>query len=178
MERRIEIPEGVHVNLENRKVIVKGSKGELSRSFSDPRFNKMVKIEKNGNEVVVSGDDKRKVKAFVGTVESHILNMIDGVVNGYQYKMKILYTHFPINIEIKGDSVLIRNFLGEKGARVAKITGKVDVKVQKDEIILTGINKEDAGQTAANIERACKISKRDRRIFVDGIFIQGWKVAE
>lgn len=172
LEKKIPVPESVEVKVEGKKVSMKGSKGELKRDFSDPRFEKSFSIEKAGDEVVVKGtNDTKKLRAMVGTAEAHIKNMIKGVSMGYRYTMKIFYTHFPINITIKDGEVQIRNFLGEKGARVAKLAGRTEAKIEKDEILLTGADKEDLGQSAANIERACKISKRDRRIFQDGIYL-------
>ncbi len=173
-ERNIEMPPEVSVTISGMKVKVSGPKGELTKSFDDPRLNRMVAVEKSDNSVVVkTSSQKRKMKAVAGTIAKHIKNMALGVTTGYKYTMKILYTHFPINVTVKDKEVQIRNFFGEKGARVAKVVGKVDVKIDKDEITLTGINIEDVGQTAANIEQACRLSGRDRRIFQDGIYITG-----
>lgn len=66
---------------------------------------------------------------------------------------------------------MINNFLGEKQPRVARILEGVTVKIGNDEVILTGIDKEKVGNTAANIERATRITKRDPRVFQDGIYI-------
>ena len=50
--------------------------------------------------------------------------------------------------------------------------GEVQVRVEnKVDVIVSGADREKVGQTAANIERACKIRKRDRRVFQDGIYI-------
>ena len=114
--------------------------------------------------------DRRK-KALVGTIASHIENMIIGVTKKFYYKLKIIYTHFPVNVRIEGDTLYIENFLGEKAPRKAKILSGVDVKLSKDEITLEGIDIEKVGQTAANIEQATKVRGRDRRVFIDGIYI-------
>ena len=48
----------------------------------------------------------------------------------------------------------------------------VEVKIQnKTEVIVSGIDKEAVGQTAANIERSTTVKKRDRRVFQDGIYL-------
>ena len=60
----------------------------------------------------------------------------------------------------------------EKTPRKAKILGDTKVEVKGQEVIVSGSNKEDTGQTAANIETACRLNKYDRRIFQDGIYIQ------
>jgi len=75
---------------------------------------------------------------------------------------------FPIKVNVEGSHVVIGNFLGERSNRKADIVGQTKVQVDKDEIIVTGINKENVGHTAANIERAAKVQGFDRRVFQDG----------
>lgn len=172
MKKVVEIPNGAEVSVEGRKVIVKGSKGTVEKDFSNPVYDRFVKFGvEDGKFYVEPSVERRDVKALVGTIESHVKNMIKGVTEGYTCIMKIHYLHFPINVTVKGDEVHIKNFLGEKGDRIAKIVNGVKVSVGKDEITITGINKEDVGQTAANIEQICYVKNKDRRVFQDGIFI-------
>ena len=103
--------------------------------------------------------------------DSHIRNMITGVTKGFTYKMKIIFTHFPIQVNVEGDKVVIRNFLGERAPRVAKILPGVKVEVQKEDVLVKGIDIEAVGQTAANIEQATKVKGKDIRVFLDGIYI-------
>ena len=172
VEKIINIPEGVEIAVDEREILVKGPKGEIRKNFDYPRYNKVVSISRSVNAVKVSSEsDKRKIKAIVGTFSRHISNMILGVTKGFRCTMKVYYSHFPISVSVKGNEVHIKNFIGEKGARVANIVGSVSVNVGKDEIIVSGTDVESVGQTAANIEQACALSRRDRRIFQDGIFI-------
>ena len=173
MEKKIAIPKDIVVEIDKMKIKVKGPKGELEKDFDSPFFNDIISMEKNSEIVIKSNTDKRKLTAMVGTICSHINNMIVGVTVGFSYKMKIFYSHFPMSITVKDVNVEIRNFLGEKGARIAKIVGDTSIKVEKDELILEGINIEGIGQTCANIERACKLGKKDRRVFLDGIYLSG-----
>jgi large subunit ribosomal protein L6 len=178
-EKSVKILEGVEIELTDKHVVIKGPKGSLSRDFSDPRFDRFITITKKDDEIVISSSSSnRKLKAFVGTIAAHIMNMMKGVCSGWRYKMKIFHTHFPITVDVKGDQIFIRNFLGEKGSRVAQIVGSAKITVQKDDLFIEGIDKEALGQTAVNIERACKLSGRDRRIFLDGIYIVGVEPAE
>ncbi len=172
MEKKIEIPEGVEVKVEGFKIAVKGPKGELERDFTSPLFRDYIEIKvEEGNVVVRSSVDRRKIKAMTGTITAHIRNMIKGVTQGYVYKLKAVYVHFPMTVEVKGDEVIIKNFLGEKTPRKAKIVGNVSVKVQGQEIIVEGVDKDAVGQTAANIEQAVRVTQLDRRIFQDGIYL-------
>jgi large subunit ribosomal protein L6 len=97
--------------------------------------------------------------------------MLVGATKGFEYKMKIVYAHFPIKTAIKGDTFVIENFLGEKFPRKTKILGVTKVQVKGDQVVLNGPNVEDVGQTAANIEKATKIKGFDPRVFQDGIYI-------
>ncbi len=169
VREEISIPEGVSVEINGKEVRVKGPKGEVVRNFS---FARNVRILKEDNKVVVeSYFAKRKQKAVTYSIAAHIQNMIDGVTKGFRYKLKIIYSHFPVTVKVEGDKVVIENFLGEKAPRIAKIVGNVKVTVTKQDIIVEGVNIEEVGQTAANIERATKIKDLDRRVFVDGIYI-------
>jgi len=67
--------------------------------------------------------------------------------------------------------VVISNFLGEKIPRKANILKDVKVQLDNDILIVEGLDKEKTAQTAANIERATRITNRDRRVFQDGCYI-------
>jgi large subunit ribosomal protein L6 len=67
--------------------------------------------------------------------------------------------------------VIIENFLGEKSPRRTKIVGRAEVRVKGNEIVVTGIDKEECGQTAANLEQATRVKNLDPRVFQDGIYI-------
>jgi large subunit ribosomal protein L6 len=168
LKDEIEIPEKAQVSLHEGVVKVKGPQGEVSKRLVHPR----VKVEVKGKRVVVSSEMPRKrEKALVGTYGAHIRNMLVGATKGFEYKMKIVYAHFPIKTSIKGDIFVIENFLGEKFPRKTRILGATKVQVKGDQVVLTGPNVEDVGQTAANIERATKIKGFDPRVFQDGIYI-------
>ncbi|MEM3608983.1 MAG: 50S ribosomal protein L6 [Candidatus Bathyarchaeia archaeon] len=168
ISRTIQVPEDVEVTVEGRKVTVKGAKGTLTRDFSQAP----VSIEVNGKTIRVWAEWPRKKEAsLVGTVCSHIQNMITGVRKGFSYKLKIVFSHFPISVKVKDKVVLIENFTGERNPRKAKIIGDVQVKVQSEDIIVQGVNIEDVSQTAANIEQATKVKRKDPRVFLDGIYV-------
>jgi large subunit ribosomal protein L6 len=164
----IEIPEGVEANLEEGTLIVKGPEGENKRSFNTKGFEfeiKDKKIRLGGKKIT------KKEKKIINTSLAHIKNMLEGVQKKFEYQLKICFSHFPISVEIKEGEALIKNFLGEKIPRKVKILRGVEVSTEDSIIKISSINREDAGQTAANFESSTKIRKKDRRIFQDGIFI-------
>jgi len=168
ISRTIQVPDGVEVNLAGRKITVKGEKGTLTRDFSYVPIS----IDASGQTVRVWAEwPRKKEAALVGTVHSHIQNMILGVQKGFSCKLKIVFSHFPISAKVQGKTVLIENFTGERRARKAKILGDVQVKAQSEDIIVQGLNLEDVSQTAANIEQATKVKRKDPRVFLDGIFV-------
>lgn len=125
--------------MKNRRVTVKGPRGVLVRKFRD-----QLEMSIKGKQLTVQKwFGNRKELATVRTICSHIENMIKGVTRGYQYKMRSVYAHFPINVTTnKENSVVeIRNFLGEKYVRrVEMLAGVtcVNSTAQKDELILEG----------------------------------------
>lgn len=164
----IQVPAEVEVSLEGRKITVKGPKGTLTRDFS----HEPVSIELNGKLVKTWVEwPRKKESALVGTINSHIQNMITGVTKGFTYKLKIVFSHFPISVKLKEKTVLVENFTGERSPRKSKIIGEVKVKIQGEDVIVQGINLEDVSQTAANVEQATKVKRKDPRIFLDGLYV-------
>ncbi|MEK6833047.1 MAG: 50S ribosomal protein L6 [Nanoarchaeota archaeon] len=166
--QEIIIPEGVDVKKEGKSIIVKGSNGEASKEFNFGRL----KYEKKDNKIVLScASSTRNDKRMINTITAHLKNLINGVQTKFEYKLKICSSHFPINVEIKGNSVLIKNFLGEKTPRKCTMPKGAEVEVNKDIITVKSSNREIAGQASANFENATKVRNRDRRVFQDGIYI-------
>ena len=167
-QETVKVPKGVNVTLQDGAVKVKGPNGELVRTLRNPH----IKIEKQNDEVVIHADfPRKKTKALVGTYAAHIRNMVAGSQKDWEYKMKIVYAHFPIKVKVQGESITIDNFLGEKTPRKARARKGVKVKATAEEVIVTGADIEAVSQTAANIEQATAVRGFDRRVFQDGIYI-------
>jgi len=167
-EKRMEIPSECNATIEGLTLTVSGPKGTLSREFFQPQLNLAIE----GNEFVASTKvSRKKTRALCGTAVAHFRNMCIGVQHGYEYTMKIVYSHFPITVEAKGDTLIIKNFIGERGVRSARLIGDVKVHTSEDEVVVSGVDIEDVSQSAANIQLATKIRDKDRRIFLDGIYV-------
>jgi large subunit ribosomal protein L6 len=168
MEKSVEIPDGVSVKLEGRELIVSGPRGELRKNLR----GSPVKVELSGTRATFSSEsERRKIKSHAGTWAAHLRNMITGVTQGWEARLKIVYSHFPMKFSVEGNSVKIGNFLGERRDRTARIRGDVKVELQKDVVVLTGSDREEVGQAAAMIELLAKVRGYDRRVFQDGIHI-------
>ncbi len=119
----------------------------------------------------ISKNATKKQKTMMGTFRAHVRNMISGVLKLHYYKLKICSGHFPMNVAVKGNEFIVKNFLGEKVPRIIKIPESVSVKVDGDIVLIESPSKELAGQCATLIEQMTRITNRDRRIFMDGIWM-------
>ena len=142
--------------------------GEQERRFAHPR----VKLQRKDDEISImaNGATKRE-KKMLYTFKAHIQNMIKGETKGFEVCLKICSSHFPMMVSVEGNSVVIKNYLGEKVPRRAKVIAGTEVKVEGAMVTVKGKDIEKVGQTAANIEKATKRTGFDRRRFQDGIYI-------
>ncbi len=170
LQRTIQVPDGVTVSVNGKSVNVKGPLGSLNEDLS----HLPVQLTQNGQEIRVSVTWPRKREiGMLGTAAAHIRNMIKGVTKGYRYNLRTVYAHFPVTVKVdeKTRALKIENFTGEKTPRSAPILDGVKVAVKGDDITVEGINLATVSQTAANIQNATKIKKKDLRVFLDGIYV-------
>jgi len=164
----MKIPEGASFEVRGSAMVAKGPKGEVTKEFD----SRLVKIEVKDGEVVVTPLKKEcsSIKAAVGAVNSHVKNMLAGVGGEHSKKLQVVFAHFPVSMEVRGSEVVIKNFLGEKSVRRAAIVRGAKVDVKGQEVTVHGPDKEAVGQTCSNLLNATKITKRDERVFQDGIY--------
>lgn len=165
--KEIKIPAGVEVTVEPTIIAVKGPKGSVVRVL-----HRDVEVKKVANSIHVSTKDTTaSARALVGTFVSHIKNMIEGVQRPFVYKLKVVTVHFPMTVSLQNGELLVQNFLGEKRPRKVKIPSDVAVMVQGELITVESPDIEIAGMVATKIEQSTRVRKRDRRTFLDGIFM-------
>jgi len=164
----IEIPDDVSAETDHLELTVEGPNGSVTRRLWYPDVE--VTVE-DGVVAIASENEDAKTNATVGTFESHVANMIHGVTDGWEYTMEVYYAHFPMQVTVEGDEVVIENFLGERAQRRTPIRGDTDVQVDGETVRLTGSDKEAVGQTAADIEQLTKVTDKDTRVFQDGVYI-------
>lgn len=168
IEEKIEVPKNVELTIEGNTIRAKGENGETARTFAYPG----IRIRKEDSQVIMEVEQPNKRQmAVVGTIASHIRNMIKGVSEGFVYKLKIFYSHFPMTVKVQGSEVLVENFLGEKTPRKTRLVGKSRLTVKGTEIEVHGHDLEEVAQTAANLEQLTRVKKRDSRVFQDGIYL-------
>ncbi|ORY78062.1 putative RPL9A-ribosomal protein L9.e [Leucosporidium creatinivorum] len=181
-EEELVVPEGVTVAIKARVITVTGPRGTLQKNCQHADMSMRViaptpnSVKKEWKVRLVVWHGGRKHVACLRTIRSCIENLIQGVTYGFQYKMRLVYAHFPINVIIndKKDAVEIRNFLGEKIVRNVPMLEGVTIRestAQKDEIILEGNDIDNVSQSAASIHGSCLVKNKDIRKFLDGIYV-------
>ena len=157
-----------------RHITVEGPRGKLGKYIRHMHVDITQPEEKKLQINIWHG--ARNDIAKINTLSSMIRNMILGVTRGFEYKMRFVYAHFPINVTVTDDTkgVEIRNFLGEK--RVRKVAMKPGVtcsrsKDTKDELILEGNDIDMVSQSAALVHQSCLVKRKDIRKFLDGIYV-------
>ena len=131
----IQIPKDVKVNLKGSILQVQGPLGKAYKNFKKIP----VLIQINDNKILLSRiGERKKHQAIFNTSKSLIQTLCTGVVDGFTIKMKVVYSHFPVTVQVEGKKVLIKNFQGERAPRISVIKGATKVTVKGDDVIITG----------------------------------------
>ena len=164
----LQIPDEVSAEMDHLDLTAEGPNGSVTRRLWYPD----VSVTVEDDEVVIQSDeDDAETMSTLGTFESHVNNMFHGVTEGWEYEMEIFYSHFPMQVNVEGNEVVIENFLGEKAPRRTEIHGDTDVEVSEEQVTLRGPDIEAVGQTAADIEQLTRVKDKDVRVFQDGVYI-------
>lgn len=172
LQRTINVPENVNVQVEGRTVRVEGPLGSLVDDLSHLPVS--LSVAQSQVRLQTSWPRKREV-GMLGTAAAHVRNMIKGVTQGYRYDLRTVYAHFPVTVKVdeKARVLKIENFTGEKTPRYAKIVEGAKVTVKGEDISVEGVDLKSVSQTAANIQDSTRIKEKDLRVFLDGIYISG-----
>ena len=142
--RKIEVPAGVTVTVEENTVTVKGSKGELSLDTV-----KDIKVELNENTITVTrSNDEKQTRAMHGTTNANIKNMIKGVTDGFSKGLEIIGVGYRFNV--KGTNLVV-NAGYSHPVELAIPEGLTVEQVSNTEINVKGIDKTLVGKFAAEI---------------------------
>lgn len=145
----VVVPAGVEVKIDGQSVAVKGPKGELSFEVPTPITAKL-----EGNEVLVSRpNDDRTSRSLHGLSRTLIQNMVDGVTNGYTKTLEIVGTGYRATQ--KGKSVEFA--LGYSHTITFDPPAGIELAVpSQTKVVVTGIDKQQVGEVAANIRKLRK----------------------
>ncbi len=164
----MDVTSGIQVHIDGTTITVQGKTGKVQRTFLMPQ----VTMKLDGTKLVFATEGmSKKEKRMLFTTIAHIKNMFKGADEGHLYKLKICSGHFPMNVSVANNELVVKNFLGEKFPRKLALQKDVTVKVDGDSIVVESADKELAGRTCAEIEHLTDARGKDRRIFQDGIYV-------
>ena len=143
-KRPITIPNKVTVEIDGSHVAVKGPKGNLERTLPAK-----VTVQQSGNNLLVERqDESRLARERHGLCRTLVANMVDGVSQGFEKRLDIQGVGYRAQAQ---GSKLILNVGYSKPVEMAMPKG-IQVAVENNtQVIVSGIDKEEVGNTAAKI---------------------------
>jgi len=145
----IPLPKGVEVKIEGNDVKVKGPKGELARSLHPEMHITM----SDDNLLVERPSDEKSHRALHGLTRSLVNNMVMGVSEGFKKTLEMVGVGYRAQME---DANVVLQVGYSHPVNIVPMPGVTLALEGNNKIIITGINKEDVGQQAANIRKVRK----------------------
>ncbi len=166
----VELPKGVSLALEGRTLRATGPLGTVVRPFPSDALE----LAAHGTTVTLElrlPSHRRRSQALLRTWAAHVANLGGGLTRGVEARLKVVAAHFPMKVQVRGEELLIENFLGEKHPRSTRLLPGTKAAIEGEIVTISGYDVEQVGQTAANVERATRIRDYDPRVFQDGIYL-------
>lgn len=140
----VEIPANISVNIADNQLVVKGPKGELSKTFH-PR----VQIaQEEGSVVVKRQSDNKEDRSLHGLTRALVANMVEGVLNGFSKKLEIVGVGYKA--EMKAKNLILT--IGYSHQIVVAVPNDITITTPSPtEVVISGIDKEIVGKIAAKI---------------------------
>ncbi len=142
-KRPVPVPDGVEISYKGRKLSVKGPKGALSRSIHD---DIELAIRDGLIHVTESGNGK-KTRAIQGLTRTLVANMVHGVTQGFERILEIVGVGYRVSLK----SDVLTFALGYSHPIVYSLPSGITASVDKSRVVLSGIDKQLLGATAATI---------------------------
>ena len=145
----IPVPGGVDVQIDGRKITVRGPKGELSHTVAAP-----IEIQlENGTITVTRPNDQNTVRALHGLTRALINNMVVGVTDGYRKTLEIVGVGY--RVQAKGKDLEFS--LGYSHPILVEAPDGITFNVERPTVFsVEGIDKQKVGEIAANIRKLRK----------------------
>lgn len=171
-QKPIEIPDKVKVNIDDNIIKVEGPKGNLEQEIPDG-------IEVNIEDSTINVtriNNSRQYKSLHGLTRGLIANMVTGVTEGFEKKLRVVGSGYRANVERQSDLILE---LGYSHAVHYPIPEEISIDIEEREdvdgiphipLVVKGIDKQLVGQTAAQIRALKKpeVYKPSKGIRYDG----------
>lgn len=140
----VALPSGVEVKLADSQIEVKGSKGSLSMEL-----NPVVEVNQEGSTITFAAKNSTKFsKAMSGTTRALVNNMVQGVSAGFEKKLQLIGVGY--RVQVQGQKLNLS--LGFSHPVVYELPQGIKAEApSQTEIVLTGVDKQQLGQVAAEI---------------------------
>lgn len=148
-KKPVEIPEGVEVKVNKQNVSIKGPKGSLSFEF---HRDVIVKIQEKEINVIIARESK-ETRALWGLTRMLIANMIHGVTKGFEKQLELQGVGYRMALQGKK----INMALGFSHPVDIDIPEGLEVKIEKNILTVSGIDKQKVGQFAASVRILRKV---------------------
>ncbi len=140
----IPVPQKVTVTISGQDVVVKGPKGELNRVLPDGVY-----VEQEGDTLVVKRrDESRMARERHGLVRTLVANMVQGVSQGFERRLEIQGVGYRAQVQGRN---LLMNMGYSHPVLIEPPEGIQFVVENNTNVIVSGINKEDVGNTSAKV---------------------------
>ncbi len=116
----IEVPNGVTFTVTSGRLAAKGPLGKVDRPFPSD----VIELTAAGGSVTLRlriPADRKRSQSLLKTWAAHLRNLAGGLTFGVEAKMKVVAAHFPMKVSVKGEELVIENFLGEKYPRTTRL---------------------------------------------------------
>jgi large subunit ribosomal protein L6 len=166
----VEVPAAVTFTVGTGTLKAKGPLGSIERPFPSD----VLRVDAAKGSVTLTltiPAERKQSQALLKTWAAHVRNLAGGLTQGVEARMKVVAAHFPMKVSVRGEELVIENFLGEKYPRTTRLRPGTKAAVEGDIVTLSGHDVEQVGQSAANIERVTHIRDYDPRVFQDGIYL-------
>ncbi|MEX0699176.1 MAG: 50S ribosomal protein L6 [Acidimicrobiia bacterium] len=145
-KKPVPVPAGVDISITGQTVAVKGPRGSLERTFTD----RVDLTLEDGNVLVARKDDARESRALHGLSRALLANMVIGVAEGFRRELSIVGVGY--RAALKGSGIELQ--LGF--SHPVQVTAPEGISFEVPEptrVIVSGIDKEQVGQVAADIRK-------------------------
>jgi len=153
LQRVIELPEGVSATVDGNVVTLKGNGKVITKNFDMGRVD--VRVEANQFKIGSELATRRESK-MIGTMWAHVNNMVKGLKKEFVYKLEIANVHFPMNVKLEGDKVIIKSLLGETTKRIARVmpNSKVEITSTITNLQTLKLQLQSLGQSTTQVDTA------------------------
>lgn len=162
----VAVPEGVQVNVEGNRIVVKGKLGELTA-----RYPSEVTVALNdGNVDVAPANDSKFARSAWGTIRSIVSNMVKGVCEGYEQRLEVNGVGYRCSL----DGRILTLSLGYSHDIKYAIPEGVEIKCEKQtKLIVSGADKQRVGQVCGELIKLRPVEPyKGKGVYKEGAYIR------